>query len=71
MSSLIIGIIGGGMYVQRCRPSARTIQAIVIGVKIVYAITLFGLMHVECGFNEDLPGVLSTDKQSVLFIHSI
>jgi len=63
VSSLIIGILGGGFFVQRCRPKARTITLIIIICKLAHVVSMACLMNIGCDFNSDLPGVLNPDEQ--------
>lgn len=65
MSSVILGVLGGGMFIKRCHPTARTLTLVIIVCKIVYIVTLVGLMNIHCDFNDDLPGVVTMDGESL------
>ncbi|KAK7082940.1 hypothetical protein SK128_021943 [Halocaridina rubra] len=63
--SLILGVVGGGIWVSRYRPRAKTVAHLMMSCGIMYMISLVGMMFISCDFQQDLPGILSTDKRSV------
>ena len=46
---------------SRYRPSARTVAAYVALSKFIYALVILLLMFLNCGYENDLPGTLSTN----------
>ncbi|XP_063591988.1 solute carrier organic anion transporter family member 74D-like [Penaeus indicus] len=64
-TSVILGVAGGGVWIRRFRPTARTVALTVSSSLALYMVSLFGLMSITCDFNDDLPGILSVDKRSI------
>ncbi|KAL7636290.1 UNVERIFIED_CONTAM: hypothetical protein RMT77_013049 [Armadillidium vulgare] len=55
-SSVIIGVLGGGILIRQCQPSAKTLVILCASCKAIYIASLVGLMFITCNFNDDFPG---------------
>ncbi|RXG54309.1 Solute carrier organic anion transporter family member 1A5 [Armadillidium vulgare] len=61
-SSVIIGVLGGGILIRQCQPSAKTLVILCASCKAIYIASLVGLMFITCNFNDDFPGYYNNKR---------
>ncbi|XP_076039263.1 solute carrier organic anion transporter family member 74D-like [Oratosquilla oratoria] len=65
ISSIFLGVLGGGVFISQLRPSARLLANLLVLLTGIYTISVAAMMFITCDFNNDLPGTLSEDGMSL------
>ena len=59
--SMIFGVLLSGYLMSRYRPKSGVVSLFIALTKYIYALGLLVVMLINCGFENDLPGILTAD----------